>query len=110
MKKNVEKHKFISFDKSNKKYLVQIQEKDVKPYKNIFKKRFETLEEAIFERDSFMSKQKDKRYKGVTYNKANKNWNTFISFNGKSHYLSTHYSQEEAKDYRNEILKNLMNL
>lgn len=106
----VHKHKFITYHKAYKKrYLLQINQKDVEPYRPLIKKRFETLEEAINERDLFLSKYEDKRYKGVTYVTNKNKWKSTISIKGKNLYLGTHNTQEEAKEFRNQVLKDSMN-
>lgn len=106
----IHEHKFITHHKNYKKsYLLQINQKDVEPYKPLIKKRFETLEEAINERDLFLSKYEDKRYKGVTYVTNKNKWKSTISVKGKNLYLGIHNTQEEAKDFRNKILLKLMN-
>lgn len=107
----VNKHKFITYQGSySKPYRLQINQKDVKPYRPLILERFETLEEAIIERDKFLSKYEDRRYKGVTYCKHNGRWKSFISVKGKSLYLGSHETQEEAKEFRNKILTDLLNL
>lgn len=103
------KHKFINFDKQSQKWRVRIQQKKTKAKEIIFCKFLSTLEEAIIARDNFLNKYQDKRYKGVTYNKQNKNWSCFITLKGKQIHLGSYKTQEEAKEFRNKVLMDLMN-
>lgn len=106
----VHKHKFITYQSNySKPYRLQINQKDVEPYRPLILERFETLEEAIKERDLFLSKYEDKRYKGVSYCRHNGRWKSSISVKGKFIYLGSHATQEEAKEFRNKILIDLMN-
>lgn len=105
----VHKHKFISFEKSSNMYKVHIAEKKSNEYKCLFIKRFETLDEAIRARDDFFNNSEDKRYKGISYHKRNKKWISTISLKSKRIILGSHNTQEEAKDFRNKVLTDLMN-
>lgn len=106
----IHKHKFITYhEKYSKPFLLQINRKDVEPYKPLILKRFETLEEAIKERDLFLSNYKDKRYKGLAFDSKRNKWRSTISYKGKAIYLGLFDTQEEAKEFRNKVLMDLMN-